>query len=304
MLTRAIDSYLALRRATGFNLAATERLLRNFARFATERGEGVVRAHTAIDWAALAPSPNQKDRRLKVVILFARHMRVEDGCHEVPPDGVFGKHLPQRRIPFILSLTDIQRLVTAASSLGPPGSLRPHTYSTLFALLAATGLRVSEALALCFQDLSADGLVVRETKFRKSRLVPLHDTAVEAMDRYLEHRRRFGGADDHLFVSSRGRALPYQTVVATFLRLVRAIGLRGDPGKPGPRIHDLRHGFAVRALESCSTDRDRVSRHMLALSTYLGHSKVAHTYWYLQATPQLLADIADAGESHFLGGAP
>jgi integrase len=303
MLMQSIDSYLALRRTMGFDLRATEKLLRNFARFATERGDDVIYAQTAIDWAAQAPSPNQQDRRLKVVILLARHLRAEDDRNEVPPEGVFGKHPPQRRIPFIFSPLDIRRLVTAASHLGPHGSMRPHTYSTLFGLLAVTGLRISEALALRLADMTEDGLLIHETKFRKSRLVPLHDTTVEALNHYLEHRRNFGGADDHLFLSSKGGALPYQTVNATFLQLVRSIGLRGGPGESGPRIHDLRHSMAVHSLESCPIDRDHVTRHMLALSTYLGHSEIAHTYWYLHATPQLLADIAAACES-FMHGEP
>lgn len=303
MLKHAIESYLALRRAAGFDLRMTESLLRNFSCFAAERGETHVRTQTAIDWAACAPSPSQQDRRLKVVILFSRHICVEDNQHEVPPDGVFGKHPPQRRAPYIFSPDDICRLLAETSRLGPPRSLRPHTYGTLFALLACTGLRVSEALALRIEDVSEDGLVIRETKFRKSRLVPLHDTAVEAIDRYLEHRWCFGGADEHLFVSQRGRALPYQTVIATFLRVARAIGLRPEPGKPGPRLHDMRHTFAVRALEKCPKDRHRITRHILALSTYLGHARVADTYYYLHATPQLAADIVDACESFFFGGA-
>ncbi len=304
MLMPAIDSYLALRRAMGFDLRASERLLRNYARFADERGVDRVCTRTVIDWAAQAPSPSQQARRLSVVTIFARHMSVEDDRHEVPPDGVFGKHAPQRRTPFIFSPADLQRLVTAASQLGPAGSLRPHTYSALFSLLAATGMRISEALALCFDDVTADGLVIRKTKFRKTRLVPLHATAVEGLEHYLKQRRRFGGADVHLFISSDGRALPYQTVNATYLHLSRSIGLRPGPGEPGPRIHDIRHTFAVRALESCPTSRDRITRHMLALSTYLGHAKIAHTYWYLQATPQLLVDIADACESLVHRGAP
>lgn len=304
MLMQAIDAYLTLRRAAGFDLRNTERLLRNFARFAAAHGDTHVRTQTTIDWAARAPSPNQRDRRLKVVMLFARHSYVEDRRHEVPPDGVFGKQPPQRRQPFLYSPADMQRVITAASRLGPSGSWRPQVYSTLFALLATTGLRISEALALRVADVTADGLIIRQTKFRKSRLVPLHKTAVEALDGYLAQRRCWSGGDDHLFVSHRGGPLPYQTVNATFLRLTRTMGLRPGPGQPGPRLHDLRHTFAVRALERCPREPGAITRHMLALSTYLGHTHVAHTFWYLHATPQLLSDIAEACESFISGGAP
>lgn len=179
-----------------------------------------------------------------------------------------------------------------------------QTYRTLFALLAATGLRVSEALGLRIIDVTDDGLVIREAKFRKKRLVPLHPTTRAAIGRYLAARRYWGGAEDHLFVSQHGGALPYQTVVATFLRLVRSVGLRGAPGQPGPRIHDLRHTFAVRALEQCPANPAAVTRHTLALSTYLGHGHVAATYWYLHATPRLLEAVADATEAFLGGGAP
>ncbi len=180
-------------------------------------------------------------------------------------------------------------------------SLLARSFSTLFALLASTGLRISEALALRFEDITDDGLVIRETKFRKSRLVPLHDTAVAGLERYLMFRRRCAGGENHLFVSPRGDALRYQYVRKNFRRLVQAIGLEPRPGQPRPQLHSFRHTFAVRALESCPDGRDRIAQHMLALSTYLGHASVAETYWYLQATPQLMKDVAHAAESFVKG---
>jgi integrase len=171
-----------------------------------------------------------------------------------------------------------------------------------FGLIAACGLRVSEALRLRMEDLTSDGLVIRRTKFRKSRLVPMHQTTQAELERYLDHRRRLGGADDHVFISLRGTALAYSTVNKTFLALVRGLGLHPGPGKPGPRIHDLRHGFAVRALESCPKDRGSISQHMLALATYMGHTHITDTYWYLQATPLLMTHIADACRAFLEGG--
>jgi integrase len=170
-------------------------------------------------------------------------------------------------------------------------------YSTLFGLLAATGMRISEALALRLEDITADGLIIRQTKFQKSRLLPLHETTRRALDKYLSARARLGTLDGALLVSTTGKALSYNTVMAVFLRLARSIGLRGGPGRPGPRIHDLRHTFAVRSLEQCRHDREAVARHIVALSTYLGHAHVTDTYWYLHATPIMMGQIAEAGEA-------
>lgn len=301
MLTDAVKSYVALRRAMGFGLRDMEATLLRFVRFASERGATHVRADVAVAWASRASSPRERAHRLNEVIRFARHVHAEDPEHEIPPRGVFGDHRPRRRVPFIYSREDVARLVRTASSLGPPGSLRPHTYATLFALLACTGLRISEALRLRLADVTADGLVVRETKFKKTRLVPLHPSAVEGLGRYLRLRRRVRGGD-HVFVAPDGRPLCHRTVHTNFMHIVRSLGLHPGTGKWGPRIHDLRHTFAVRALEACPLDRERVGIHLVALSTYLGHSHFAYTYWYLQATPHLLADIRDAVEA-FVGDA-
>ena len=303
MLMPAIDSYLAIRRAAGFQLRVTEGLLRGYARFAAARGETLVRARTALDWAALAPSASQRGRRLEAVTIFARHAQAEDAQHEVPPQGVFPpQRLPYR--PFIFTAEQIRQLLEQAARLSPADSLRPWTYCTLFSLLAVTGLRISEALALHFEDITADGLLIRATKFHKSRLVPLHPSAQAGLERYLDRRRRVGGGDDHVFISMRRRALSDQTVRCTFRALAHAMGLDPEPGQPGPqpRIHDLRHSWAARALEACPPGYDYVRQHVLAVSTYLGHVKLKSTFVYLHTTPQLLADIANRCE-HFAKGA-
>jgi integrase len=166
----------------------------------------------------------------------------------------------------------------------------------LVALIVCTGLRISEALKLELSDLTEDGLLIRATKFQKSRLVPLHDSANHRLQQYLAARCRFAPTASTLFVSPNGGKLTYPTV-RTFLILARSTGLRGGPGQTGCRLHDLRHTFAVRSLEQCPSDRRSVARHMAALSTYLGHAHVSDTYWYLQATPKLLGDIATAAEA-------
>ena len=297
MLSQAVDSYLALRRAAGFQLRVQEALLRSFVRFASERGEEHVRLQTAINWAKMTSSTHQRRRRLESVRLFARHAHVVDERHEVPPVGVFcGAREPF--IPFIFTQPQLHQLLEAAAALHPVSSLRPWTYCTLFSLLAATGMRISEALRLRFDDVTPDGLRIRDTKYRKSRLVPLHPTALVGLERYLEHRNRFSGFDDHLFVSLRGRPYSYATVNAVFSSLVRGIGLHPGPGHRGPRIHDLRHSFAVRVLENGPDNPDDATKQMLALSTYMGHAKIVSTYWYLHATPHLLGSIAKACERH------
>lgn len=300
MLIPAVEAYLAVRRACGFALEKQGGLLQSFAAFSDSRDQHHVCAATAIEWAGLARSVHRRARRLGTVIRFARYMRAEDPCHELPP-AVFGSEGRPRPTPYILSTQEVQRLIQAASQRGQP-SLRRETYSTLFALLACTGLRVSEAIRLRYEHITSQGLVIRDSKFRKSRLVGLHESAHSALERYLQKRRHFAPFDDHVFVSLRKKPLRNQDIDAEFHAIVTEIGLPCGPGKPRLSPHSLRHHFAVRALETCPDGRDRITQHMLALSAYLGHSSVAHTYWYLEATPDLMRDIADCSE-RFVKGA-
>jgi integrase/recombinase XerD len=304
MLTRAVRDYLRVRRAIGYDLRENERALLSFCRFATRRGETHVTARSAVEWSARASSVRQRDRVLKTIILFARHVRAEDPRHEVPRPDTFGPPpRPRRPTPFIFTPKEISSVVAEAGRLGPAGSLRPRTLQTLFALLAATGLRISEALELRLGDITADGLLIRGTKFRKSRLVPLHETVSAGIDRYLRHRLRVGTRDDHLFVSLRRRKLCYLSVFYPLKEIVGRLGLSDcRAAKRKPRIHDFRHTFAVRALEASRGDRDRIGKHMVALSTYMGHVGIEETYWYLQATPELMAGIAAANERLLNGG--
>jgi len=298
MLTQVVESYLVVRRAAGFDLRNSTRMLPDFARFAMEGGDTYIRATTAIAWAAGARSVRQRDRRLKEVVRLARHARAENAAHEVPPSNVFAVRYARPRA-HIFTGEELRQILTEAGRLGPEGSLRPHTYRTLFGLLASCGLRISEALALRVNDVAADGLFIRKTKFRKSRLVPMHPTTERAVEDYLHRRRRQAGQDNHVFVSIHGRGLARTTASGTFLTILRKLGLRGPPGEPGPHLHELRHTMAVRALEDCP--RHEIAKQMLSLSTYLGHARVADTYWYLQATPRLMADVADACRSYLRG---
>ncbi len=299
MLVHAVESYLSMRRACGFDLTCPGGLLRSFAAFSEARGNEHVRSQTAIEWAGLASSVHQRARRLNHVIRFARYVRAEDRYHEVPP-AVFGSGQHTRPTPYIFSPNDIIRLVQAAAQCSHP--FRRQTYRTLFALLSCTGLRISEAIGLCLQDITPEGMLIRHSKFRKSRLVPLHATARTELERYIEQRISYAPFDNHVFVSLRGTRLLIDDVEKIFRAAVNRIGLKRR--KPHPTLHSLRHTFAVRARETCPDGRERITKHMLALSTYLGHSKVSHTYWYLEATPELMGGIATRCESFVTGGQP
>jgi integrase len=300
-----MNDYLAIHRAVGFKLRHVESRLRSFGRYALERGDTYIRAQTAVAWAGTADSPRERHVRLRTVVRFARHFRAEDPRHELPPSDLYPCTYHQR-LPHIYSDFEICLILDAAGRLGPPGTSRADTYRTLFALLAATGLRISEALALQLRDLTDDGLVIRNTKFRKSRLVPIHPTTRAALTAYRKCWRVVADAAAPLFVSTRGTALVAATVHGTFDGIARRLGMRVDPPSgshrhPSPCLHDFRHTLAVRTLEASPAARATIGRHMLALSTYLGHGKLSSTYWYLHATPELMGDIADACEV-FLGG--
>jgi integrase/recombinase XerD len=297
-----IETYLALRRAAGFALSNTEYLLRSFAGFAAAQKQTHIRTATVIRWASQARSVAQRHVRYQAVCLLAQYLCVEDSRHESPPPNYFG-YRKVRRIPRIYSRDEIAGLVRAAASFASFDSLLPKTYATLISLLAATGLRVSEALRLRVSDITADGLLIRKTKFQKTRLVPLHDTAVKGLARYLAQRQETRRGGDYVFVSDDGQPLVYWKVHSVFRALLKSAGIKPCGGR-WPRIHELRHTFAVRALESSPTSRQRIGQHMVALATYLGHVNINATYWYLQSTPELLRDIAVVAENFTQGGRP
>jgi integrase len=303
MLIDDVDRYIELRRSLGFKLAKMARHLAAFARYAIDQGDIHVRRETASAWVtAVSSTPRSHQRRLREIALFARFLHAEDRAHEVP------YHHPNnspatRPAPYIYTPEELVRMLDAAGNLPCQKSspLRPHIYVTLIGLLASTGLRISEALNLKLGDLQPDGVLhVRQTKFNKSRLVPMHASVVEALQAYLKVRRRFAGTDDHVFLSVDAGQLGHGTVRGNFSLILRKAGVGQDRSRR-PRIHDLRHTFATRVLEQCAMRRDDVARDFVALSTYLGHADIRHTYWYLEATPDLMADIATAAEALVAG---
>lgn len=303
MLKQLVTEYLDARRALGFELHDPERTLHAFVAHATARGESHVCAATAIDWAGSANTAGQRSRRLHTLALFARYVRAEDPRHEVPSNRVFPR-VPRQLMPYIYSPEESRRIIEAVGTLGMPGSMRELTAQTAIALLFATGLRISELLALDIDDIKPEGLLIRRTKFNKTRLVPLHETAIAGLDRYIERRRSLSRATKALFLNWHGNRFGKRGFGRMFRRICRAAGIERPAGEQQPRVHDVRHTFAVRALEACPEGRERVAQHMLALTTYLGHKHVTDTYWYLQATPRLMRDIADrVRESIGSGGA-
>ncbi len=301
MLIAHVERYISLRQALGFKLRELSRTLRAFARFADARGNAHVRASTAVEWAMEAPSPNARHVRLQSIVHLARFLHAEDPTHEIP-SNLF--HAPNcRPLPYIYAPEEVGQLIGAVRGLRETYPLRRQVYATMIGLIASTGLRLSEALDLRLDDVLPDGVLqIRCTKFGKIRFVPLHPTAAKALDRYLEARRRLAVTDDHVFLSLGNKRISSSIVEYAFSRMRLLARLAPARTRP-PRIHDLRHTFATRALETCATQREAVGSHFVALATYLGHADITSTYWYLEATPELMTKIAAAAEALIAGEA-
>jgi len=303
-----VEDYLAVRRQLGFALEIAGEQLLAFARFADNAGHcGPVTFDLAVRWAQASPCPAllTSARRFEVLRPFLTYRSQFDARTVIVPRNFFGP--PHRRlVPHIYTEQEIAALLQATDDLLPTDGLRPMTYRTLFGLLAVTGLRISEALHLQPQDVDlVHGiLTVRRTKFRKSRLVPLHSTTVAALKRYVEaQRRQLGGQKaDAFFVSDRGKPLPKRTVHGTFESLRTRLRWIARGGHAAPRIHDLRHTFICRSLLDCY-NRNQPPDHIIdTLSTYVGHAKTTDTYWYVSATPELMAVAAQRFACFVEGG--
>lgn len=299
-----VEDYLAMRRNLGFDVERLRWLLRDFARFLGRiEHRGPITVDLATRWAlsSRSPDPARAERRLWAVRQFARHLAAFDPATEIPPAGLFGR-IARRNQPHIYSDPEITALLQECNRLQPRDGLRPRTYVALFSLLASSGLRLSEACRLHRHDvdLCKGLLTVREGKFRKSRLVPLHPTTVQALIRYVARRDASRGTQpsEFFFHTDRAPALERAAVEKTFSRLRDRLGWTTHGRAGRPRIHDLRHTFAVRRLLRWYEEGAEVNRKILALATYLGHAKVTDTYWYLSAVPELMAVTAQRFE-HF-----
>ena len=302
-ITEHVRRSVAMKQKLGYRFTRSERELQSFARFAEARDETFIHSGTALEWASAstAASRSERVRKLRAVHGFAISLHAEDARHEVPPRDALG-HLAKRRPqPYLVSVPDIRKLLTVALSIGPAGTIAPLTWHHLFGLIAATGLRIGEALALTLDDITSDGLVVRDTKFGKTRMVALHLTTWDALNDYLEARLKEKTPDRHLFVIATGRRPSRGHASHVFRTVAAQAGIREPGAARGPTPHSLRHSFAVRSLENLAPDA-KADRHMLALATYLGHVDVSSTYWYLEATPALLRGIAEAAEQAHANG--
>jgi site-specific recombinase XerD len=296
-LREAMEMYLALRRGLGAQLRAPGLYLHRFVAFLEQEGAPFITTELALRWAT-APgkvTPVTWAQRLAAVRRFAAWLSATDARTEVPPRGLL-PHRYRRRPPYLYADEQIALLVRQAACLPSPSGLRGKTYATLFGLLAATGLRVSEAVALDRDDvdLTAGIVAVRRGKFGKSRLVPVHDSTCEALRRYARQRDRLWPhpVSPAFLLSERGARLTDESARSNFAVVSRAIGLRptvaGQRYGRGPRLHDLRHRLAVQTLVRWYRQRRDVERELPKLATYLGHAHVADTYWYLEAVPALL----------------
>ena len=292
--------YIELRHGLGYRSPSQEPMLRAFARHLDEAGhDGPVPLEASLDWAAstVSADPRNPARRLTVVRGFLRHLSVLDGATEVPAPGLLGP-AGHRTPPHVYSDREISDLLQAAARLAPPGGLRPHSYATLFALMACTGLRISEALALTCADVDLDGgiLTVRAGKRRRTRLIPLHPTAVPPMRDYAASRqRRCGppGGGDAFFRTDRSGRISASAASSTFIVLRRQLGWTAAGRARAPRMHDLRHRMVVRRIQAWHAQGTDVDRKIAVLATYLGHVEVRDVYWYMSALPELLGIIAD-----------
>lgn len=293
-LRTILERYVDMRQGLGYKYEAPAHRLSDFVSFMETRNAETITTALAMEWVRRIGRPPTWSLRLTDARCFAQHVAHFDPATEVPPaDSVPARRRPK---PYIYSDAEIDALLAAALSLPPAKALRRWTYHSLFGLIAVTGLRHSEALNLHRDDVDLEQgvLTIRETKFGKSRLVPLHATTVTMLRTYSTRR------DAHLkpprssyfFVAEQGGRLLYQYVHKAFMQLSRQIGLRRKGQRVGPRIHDLRHRFAVQTLIDWYRAGENVEQQLPMLATFLGHACVRDTYWYLSAAPELMGQAA------------
>ena len=299
-LEQALNDYLRLRRSLGYRLRVPEGLLRGFVAFLQAEGAGYITRELALRWATqpAKAQPATWAGRLGIVRRFAIWHSATEPRTEIPPVGLL-PHRYRRKPPHIYSDEEIEKVLRRAQHLPSPNGLRARTYTTLFGLLVATGMRVNEALGLDQVDVDLERgiLHIRRTKFGKSRYVPVHPSTVEALKKYAEVRDRLFPAPliPAFFISEKGSRITEWIARYTFAKLSQRVGLRASAKGHGhgPRLQDMRHRFAARTLIHWYRAGLDVERELPKLSTYLGHVHVNDTYWYLEAVPELLQLATD-----------
>jgi len=299
-LEQALNDYLHIRRSLGYRLREPEGLLRNFVAFLQAERAPYITRQLALRWATqpAKAQPATWAERLGIIRRFAIWHSATEPRTEIPPAGLL-PHRYRRKPPHIYSDEEIEKLLRRTQQLPSPKGLRARTYTTLFGLLVATGMRVNEALGLdrVDVDLKRGILHIRRTKFGKSRYVPVHPSTVEALKKYAEVRDRLFSAPliPAFFISEKGSRITEWIARYTFAKLSQRVGLRASAKGHGhgPRLQDMRHRFAARTLIHWYRAGLDVERELPKLSTYLGHVHVNDTYWYLEAVPELLQLATD-----------
>ena len=308
-LDTQLAAYLSLREALGFHLRAEQLLLPEFVAFLHVQGiTGPIRAQLALEWACQASArrgPGGAARRLSIARGFLAYLRASAPETEVPDPSLLPS--PRRPKPYLFTPTQLTALCTAAHASRPRRSLRPHTLSTLIGLLASTGLRVGEALRLQRGDVKLDldppQLHIHETKFYKSRLVPLHPSTAEHLRHYAERRARwhYDALSDAFFVSEQGQPLHHHALHYWFTRLCRRLAIAPTNGGRGPCLMSFRHTFAVTCMRRWYEQGQDVQALLPHLSVYLGHIRPQESYWYLTAVPELLNAAAQRFQTYAMG---
>jgi integrase len=296
-LRQSLGDYLALRRSVGYKLEDAARILASFVAFAEHASAGSITTELALSWAVQPQqaSPIWLAHRLSAVRGFARYLHALDPATEIPPADLLAAPGYQPAPAYLYSDADVSALLAAARRLTPP--LQAATFETLLGLLVVTGMRIGEAMRLDRDDIDWEekALVVRGSKFGRSREVVCHDSTIEALRAYSARRDQLcpRPASASFFVSQRGRRLTHHSIYATFHPLAGEAGLRQRPDGRPPRVHDLRHSFAVGTLLRWYRDGEDVQARLPLLSAYLGHIRPSSTFWYLTACPELLALAAE-----------
>jgi integrase len=301
-ITQQVIQYLEFKRSCGYKFDAQGKELMLFARYAELSGhKGSLTLELAVRWAKL---PENADRqywaiRYDHVRRFSQYIRLFDPDTEILPKGLLGP-LRKRPSPHIYSEDEIASLLKEASNLTNGNGIAPHTYVTLFGLLFCTGLRISEAINLLCEnvDLKTGILTIKETKFKKSRIVPVHPSTLQALRQYANFRQYYHPKNETkmFFLNDNGTPINYNGVLYVFIKISKKLGLRHAGKKP--KIHSIRHSFVARRITKWYQEGADLNSKILSLSTYLGHVEIRDTYWYLSSVPELLNIVSQKFESY------
>ncbi len=307
--TSRVEDYLRYRRQLGFELTNEANTLHRFAEFAERHGlQDRLSTALAVEWARASKrqTPITWARRLEVLRGFAFYWKRFDPSTEIPDRNALGP-AHRRLVPHIYTAEELTALLNATDDLLPCGGLRPATCRTVLGLLAASGLRIGEAIGLTRRDVDLDTgvLTIREAKFHKSRLVPLHPTATAAMRSYAQRRDTIvsNPNNDRFFILDNGKPANQRGILFALHSICAKLGWKPRGDYQHHRLHDLRHTHIVASLLRAYQHGDEIDRIMLALSTYIGHAKIADTYWYVTGIPELMA-IAAARFQDYAQGEP